>query len=161
VSSPGVRGWLRVLAVAGVVVAVDQASKAAVVAGLAPGERVDLVAGFDLSRVANSGVAFGLLEDAGDALVLAVTLGALALVLGWFATDPARPLLWIGVGLLAGGALGNLADRVRDGAVTDFLDPPLWPAFNLADVAITAGVVVLVLSAFTEPAEPAEPAPSA
>jgi signal peptidase II len=156
-----VRGWLRVLAVAGVVVVVDQASKAAVVAGLAPGERVDLVAGFDLSRVANSGVAFGLLEDAGDALVLAVTLGALALVLGWFATDPARPLLWIGVGLLAGGALGNLADRVRDGAVTDFLDPPLWPAFNLADVAITAGVVVLVLSAFTEPAEPAEPAPSA
>ena len=46
--------------------------------------------------------------------------------------------LWLGVGLLVGGALGNLADRIRDGAVTDFLDPPLWPAFNLADVAITA-----------------------
>ena len=136
------------LAVAGLVVAADQASKAAIVSGLEVGERVDLSLGVDLERVTNNGVAFGLLYDASDGIVLAVTLGALALVLGWFATDAARPQLWIGVGLLTGGALGNLADRVRDGAVTDFIDPPLWPAFNLADIAITAGVVVLVLTAF-------------
>jgi signal peptidase II len=136
------------LAVAGLVVAADQASKAAIVSGLEVGERVDLFAGIDLERVTNSGVAFGLLSDASDGIVLAVTLAALALVLGWFATDSARSHLWIGVGLLTGGALGNLADRVRDGAVTDFIDPPLWPAFNLADIAITAGVVVLVLTAF-------------
>jgi signal peptidase II len=142
---------MRMLAVAGVVVAIDQASKAAIVSGLAPGERVDLALGFDLERVANSGVAFGLLEDAADGIVLAVTLAALGLVLGWFATNPARPGLWLGVGMLAGGALGNLADRIRDGAVTDFIDPPLWPAFNLADIAITAGVVILVLVAFGEP----------
>jgi signal peptidase II len=136
------------LAVAGLVVAADQASKAAIVSGLEVGERVDLFAGIDLERVTNSGVAFGLLSDASDGIVLAVTLAALALVLGWFATDAVRPHLWIGVGLLTGGALGNLADRVRDGAVTDFIDPPLWPAFNLADISITAGVLVLVLTAF-------------
>jgi signal peptidase II len=138
------------LAVAGIVVAIDQAAKAAIVSGLAPGERVDLALGFDLERVANSGVAFGLLENAQDWIVLAVTLAALALVLGWFAANPARPGLWLGVGMLAGGALGNLADRIRDGAVIDFIDPPLWPAFNFADIAITAGVVILVLVAFGE-----------
>jgi signal peptidase II len=53
--------------------------------------------------------------------------------------------------MLAGGALGNLADRIRDGAVTDFIDPPLWPAFNFADISITLGVVILVLAAFGEP----------
>jgi signal peptidase II len=136
------------LAVAGLVVAADQASKAAIVSGLEVGERVNLFAGVDLERVTNSGVAFGLLSDASDGIVLAVTFAALALVMGWFAADAARPHLWIGVGLLTGGALGNLADRVRDGAVTDFIDPPLWPAFNLADIAITAGVLVLVLTAF-------------
>ena len=60
------------------------------------------------------------------------------------------PWLWLGVGLLAGGAIGNLVDRIRDGAVTDFIDPPLWPAFNLADVAITAGVVVIALTALRD-----------
>jgi signal peptidase II len=139
------------LAVAGIVVAIDQASKAAIVSGLAPGERVDLALGFDLARVANNGVAFGLLENARDGIVLAVTLAALGLVLAWFATNPGRPGLWLGMGMLTGGALGNLADRIRDGAVTDFIDPPLWPAFNLADVAITGGVVILVLVAFGEP----------
>jgi signal peptidase II len=139
------------LAVAGIVVAIDQASKAAIVSGLAPGERVDLTLGFDLARVANNGVAFGLLENARDGIVLAVTLTALGLVLAWFATNPGKPGLWLGVGMLTGGALGNLADRIRDGAVTDFIDPPLWPAFNLADIAITGGVVILVLVAFGEP----------
>ena len=53
--------------------------------------------------------------------------------------------MWVAIGLLAGGAVGNLADRVRAGAVTDFIDLPPWPPFNLADVAITAGVLLLVL----------------
>jgi signal peptidase II len=54
--------------------------------------------------------------------------------------------MWVAIGLLAGGALGNLSDRVRDGAVTDYVDFLSWPSFNLADVAITAGVVLLALS---------------
>lgn len=146
-NSPSARAWVRMLGVSGLVVICDQAAKGAIVETLLPGERADLALGIDLSRVANSGVAFGLLQDTSDALVLAITLVALALVLTWFALDAVRPGLWLGVGLLTGGALGNLADRVREGAVTDFLDPPLWPAFNLADVAITFGVVVIAIAA--------------
>jgi len=151
VSSSRARPWLRMLAVGGVVVALDQAVKAAIVASVAAGERIDLVLGFELVRVANSGIAFGLLDESGDGLTLAITLGALVLVLGWFALDSARTGQWLGVGLLVGGALGNLIDRLRLDAVTDFFDPPLWPAFNIADVAITAGVVVIAVSAFTAP----------
>jgi signal peptidase II len=81
----------------------------------------------------------------------------------WFALDPGRPGLWLAVGLLTGGALGNLADRVRIDAVTDFIDPPLWPAFNVADIAITFGALGLVLASLA-PAEgggdaPAKPGP--
>ena len=143
-TGPAARGWGRALAVAGIVVAVDQATKAAVTSSLAPGEHASLVLGFEISHVTNKGIAFGLFGGGGG-LVLVVTIAALALVLAWFARDPARPWLWLAVGLLVGGALGNLADRVRDEAVTDFINPPLWPAFNVADVAITAGAVTLVL----------------
>jgi signal peptidase II len=146
VSGPAARGWARVLFVAGIVVMLDQATKAIVSDSLASGERVSLVLGIDLTHVTNRGIAFGLFGDGGDA-VLVVTAAALALVLAWFARDPGRPGLWLAVGLLVGGALGNLADRVREDAVTDFIDPPLWPAFNVADIAITAGALALVLSA--------------
>jgi signal peptidase II len=145
-NGPAVRGWARALFVAGIVVLVDQVTKAIVVDSIAPGERVSLVLGIDLAHVTNRGIAFGLLGDGGDG-VLVVTTAALALVLVWFARDPGRPGLWLAVGLLVGGALGNLADRVREDAVTDFIDPPLWPAFNVADIAITAGAVALVLTA--------------
>jgi signal peptidase II len=155
VSSPRGSGWARMAVVCVVVVLVDQAAKGAIVETLAKGERVDLVLGFKLAHVTNSGIAFGMLDDAGEGLVLAITLATLALVVGWFASDPGRPGLWLGVGLLAGGAIGNLIDRIRLDAVTDFIDPPAWPAFNLADVAITAGVAVLVFTAFAAPADAA------
>jgi signal peptidase II len=147
------------LIVCGLVVAADQAAKGAVVATLSPGEHTELAFGFDVSRVTNSGIAFGLLNEGSAALVLAITVAALGLVVAWFAFEPGRPWMWLGVGLLTGGALGNLTDRVRDGSVTDFLDPPLWPAFNLADIAITVGVVVIVLAALAAagPQKAAEP----
>jgi signal peptidase II len=145
-ADPGARGWARALIVAGVVVACDQAAKAAALSNLSPGERVHVILGFDLAEVSNRGVAFGFLGG-GGALVVVITVLALGLVLAWFASDPTRPGMWLAVGLLAGGALGNLADRARIGAVTDFIDPPLWPAFNLADIAITFGAVTLVLIA--------------
>jgi signal peptidase II len=151
------RDWARALALIVVVVALDQATKALLETQLDSGEHRDLVLGFELVNVTNEGIAFGFLGDGGD-LVLVVTLVALGLVLAWFALAPPRPGLWIAVGLLVGGALGNLVDRVRDDGVTDFLDPPLWPAFNLADVAITAGVVVLIAIAFAqERSQAAEP----
>jgi signal peptidase II len=136
------------LATAGAVLAIDQATKAVLVAALDPGEHRDLVLGIDLVRVSNEGIAFGLLEDGGG-VVLAITAISLALVIGWFATAPRRPLLWLGVGLMLGGACGNLLDRIRESAVTDFVDPPLWPAFNFADVGITFGVAVILLSALS------------
>ena len=155
--SPRARNWLRMLAVGVVVIAVDQLIKGLVRGSLAPGERTDLALGVDLTRVMNSGIAFGLFSDGGDALVVAFTALALSLILGWFTLDTLRPGLWLGVGLLTGGALGNLADRVFDGAVTDFIDPPVWPAFNVADIAITTGVFVIALAAMT-PAPARDPA---
>jgi signal peptidase II len=90
-------------------------------------------------------VAFGLLAG-GKLPVLLLTLAALGLLALYFGLHVHRPGLWIAVGLVSGGALGNLADRVRSGSVIDFLDPPLWPAFNVADIAIVAGVALLVLN---------------
>jgi signal peptidase II len=138
--------------VAALVVGADQLAKAAIEGSMELGERNDLFLGFDLTRVMNSGVAFGLFSEGSDAAVLAFTGAALALIVGWFAFDTTRPLLWLGVGLLTGGAVGNLIDRVADGAVTDFLDPPIWPAFNVADIAITAGVFVIAIAALGPPA---------
>jgi signal peptidase II len=137
--------WWRAALVVLAVVAVDQAAKALVVDSLTRGERRDVGFGIDLVHVRNSGIAFGLFDGGGAALTV-VTLAALALLLVYFATHATRPLLWLATGLLLGGALGNLLDRARDGAVTDFIDLPLWPAFNLADTAITAGVITLLLS---------------
>jgi signal peptidase II len=142
-SAPAIRGWWRALLVCGGVLVLDQVSKAIVRSSLSVGEHVQLILGFTLTNTPNSGLAFGI--GSGKSFVLAVTVIALVLVLIWFALDPSRPGMWLAVGLLAGGALGNLADRVRMDAVTDFIDPPLWPTFNLADIAITLGALGLVL----------------
>jgi signal peptidase II len=152
------RAWLLAGSVALVTIAADQIAKAAVRSGLEPGERVDLALGFDLVRLKNSGIAFGLFDEGGP-LVLVVTGAALAAVIVWFALAPDRPGLWLAVGLLAGGAIGNIIDRLRDSAVTDFIDPPLWPAFNVADIAITLGAIALALVALRLPAEEKEAAP--
>jgi signal peptidase II len=142
--SPKARGWLRAVGLGALVLVLDQITKQIAAAQLATGERVDVALGFQLADVRNRGVAFGLFGE-GEGLLIAVTAVALVLVLAFFAHDPARPGLWIGVGLLLGGAIGNLADRIRDGSVIDFLDPPGWPAFNLADVAIVVGIALVVV----------------
>lgn len=137
------RAWCLAGALGALVVAVDQAAKAAIEAHLVPGEKVDVLGPLGLTLSHNRGVAFGLAGGAGAPLVL-VTLLALGVVGYLFARNPTRPGMWVATGLLAGGAIGNLADRVRAGAVTDYVDLPPWPPFNLADMAITAGVLVLV-----------------
>jgi signal peptidase II len=139
-----IAGWRRALGVCGVVVLVDQVSKAIVTTSIQVNHSEYLILGFRITNTQNTGLAFGI--GRGSGIVLGVTIAALALVLLWFAVDPTRPGLWLAVGLLAGGALGNLADRVRADAVTDFIDPPFWATFNLTDVAITLGAIVLVLS---------------
>ena len=123
--------------------ALDQLTKALVRDGLTLGERRDLIAGVDLVNVRNSGIAFGFLADGGAVLVVGTALALLALVV-FFVTHTGRPLVWLPTGLLLGGAIGNLIDRARDGSVTDFVKFPHFPAFNVADMAITFGVVALI-----------------
>jgi signal peptidase II len=138
------RAWGLAGVLCAVVVAADQAAKAKIEADLVPGEVVDVLGPLKLTLAHNTGVAFGLAGGAGVGLVL-VTLGALALIGYLFSRKPERPWMWVAVGLLAGGALGNLLDRIRADAVTDYVDLGSWPPFNLADVAITSGVLLLVL----------------
>ena len=142
--SPTARAWCLAGALCAAVLAVDQAAKAAIEAQLVPGEQVEVLGPLGLTLSHNHGVAFGLAGGAGAPLI-AVTLVALGVVVYLFARNPARRGMWVATGLLAGGAIGNLADRVRAGSVTDFVDLGSWPPFNLADVAITAGVLLLVL----------------
>ncbi len=140
------RACARALATTGIVVALDQAVKQAAVRHVGDDGPQELIFGFKLSNVRNDGIAFGLLEGASDAVVIALTLGALSMLVAYFVAHASRPDLWLAVGLTAGGALGNLADRVRIGAAIDFIDPPMWPAFNIADIAIVIGVGLLVYS---------------
>jgi signal peptidase II len=133
----------RAAAVALATVAADQAVKALVRTTIERGEEVELLLGIQLVNVRNRGIAFGLFAGGGAVLVI-FAVAALAALLVFFARHRDRPLVWLPTGLLIGGALGNLLDRTLEGAVTDFVDLPLWPAFNLADVAITLGVISLL-----------------
>jgi signal peptidase II len=136
-------GPAAALITAGVVVAADQASKQIVVGSIARGDAASAFPGLQIVNARNTGVAFGALEGGG--WVLAVLIGlSLALLLVYFALHREQPWLWLAVGLLLGGALGNLADRAREGAVIDFIDPVAWPAFNVADTCIVVGVLALL-----------------
>jgi signal peptidase II len=143
-SRAAARAWCLAGALCGLVLIADQAAKAAVEAHVTLGAQIDVLGPLGLTLTHNRGVAFGIAGGAGAPLVL-VTLAAMGLVAYLFSRDPTRPWMWVAVGLIGGGALGNLADRVRADAVTDFIDLPPWPPFNLADVSITAGVILLVL----------------
>jgi signal peptidase II len=133
----------RAVGVVGLTVLADQATKAIAVASLERGEEVNVFLGLDMTYVRNEGVAFGALSGGGPVLVVVIAL-ALAGLVAYFALNSTVRLLWLPVGLILGGALGNLADRAREGAVIDFIDPIAWPAFNLADAAIVIGVFGLL-----------------
>ena len=137
--------WGRVALVAAGVVVLDQATKALVRRTVGPGERVHIVPGVEIVHARNSGVAFGALSGGGAVVTVVVAL-ALVGLLGYFATHVQRPLFWLPTGMLLGGAIGNVIDRARGGGVTDFVQLPLgFPAFNVADMSITFGVIVLLL----------------
>ena len=135
--------WARAGLVLLLVLAADQLTKHLVREGMRPGDEDPIFPAVKLVHVRNDGVAFGLDVGGATIVIVLIALALLGLVL-YFARHTARPMIWLPVGLLLGGALGNIVDRIRDGAVTDFLKIPAWPAFNLADVAITVGVVSLV-----------------
>ncbi len=144
-AAPSLRGaWARAGVVLVVVLAADQIVKALVADALVRGEQRDLLGPIKLVNTRNTGVAFGQLQD-GGVIVTVVIAFALAALLVYFARNVARPLIWLPTGMLLGGALGNIVDRVREGAVIDFLKLPHWPAFNVADASITVGVVILLV----------------
>jgi signal peptidase II len=143
VQSGRARAFLRAAAVIVVVIGLDQLTKALVRSGIAEGSERSVFFFVKLVHVRNKGVAFGFFSG-GGVVVLVFTLIALGLLVGYLAIRPNRPWLWLPTGLLIGGAVGNLIDRVANGAVTDFIKFPAWPAFNVADISITFGVLALL-----------------
>lgn len=134
---------LRAAGVLALVLILDRLTKHLVVTRIAVGDVHKFLPAISLVHVRNDGVAFGFLSG-GGAIVLVVTLVALAALVAYFLWRPERPLLWLPTGMLLGGAVGNLIDRLASGSVTDFIKFPLWPAFNLADTSITLGVLALL-----------------
>jgi signal peptidase II len=138
------------------VIVLDQISKWAIVRSLKVHESVPVVTDlFNLVHVRNRGMAFGFMNrsdiDLAFYFLVAASLGAIVLLLIWFFRLKEGDIrLQLGLSLILGGALGNLIDRLRFGEVIDFLDfylgPYHWPAFNLADSAITAGTFLVALS---------------
>jgi signal peptidase II len=138
--------WVGLVAVAVAAVAADQATKQVVAGRLAYGERVDVLGPFSLHHVQNSGIAFGLFQNS-TVVVTLLTAAAVAWMVWFFARSGSRhPVLPTALGLLIGGSMSNLADRLRLGHVTDFLDFSWWPAFNLADTFICVGVAILLVT---------------
>jgi signal peptidase II len=125
------------------VVLADRVTKGLVSSGIAPGQHRSFLPGVQLVHVRNTGVAFSLFSG-GGAPVLILTFAALSVLVAYLARRPERRGLWVPTGLLVGGAVGNLIDRIGSGAVTDFIKLPLWPAFNVADMSITFGVLALL-----------------
>jgi signal peptidase II len=145
---------VRGLATAVVVAILDQLSKAAVLAhfaGRSLGDRETVTSFFNLALTYNRGISFGLFNDGAglNALVFSVAAAAIVAVLIYWLSRAASPFLAIAIGLIIGGAAGNVIDRLRLGAVVDFLDFHIgslhWPAFNLADSAICIGVAAMLL----------------
>jgi signal peptidase II len=136
--------WLGLCLVALAALGADQLTKRIVSTQLALGESAGVIGPFSIHHVQNSGIAFGLFASATSVVIVLTTL-AVAWMLLFFARSGARhPVLPVALGLVIGGSLSNLFDRVRLGHVTDFLDFRYWPAFNLADTFIVVGVGILL-----------------
>ena len=149
------------LAIAAVVVVLDQATKLLVLARFAHGESLPVTAFFNLVLVYNKGAAFSFLAGADGwqtPLLVIVALVAITIVAWMLWRNPSRTLLDMGLALILGGAIGNLIDRIAYGKVVDFLlfHAYGWsyPAFNVADSAITVGAAILIIESFM-PRKPA------
>jgi signal peptidase II len=141
----GSGAWIRAGLVLLGVVAADQLTKHAIEHSIVPGEEHRLLPGIQLVNTRNRGVAFGFLPGSHIGVTILIGVALLAL-LAYFTRHAGQRLIWLPTGMLVGGALGNIADRLRDGSVTDFIKLPLgWPPFNLADTSITLGILILFL----------------
>lgn len=136
--------WSRAGLVFAAVLMIDQVAKALVRGGVELGSEDAVFPLVKLVHTRNRGVAFGVFADQTVVVVVVVAIAVAALV-AYFATHIEHRLVWLPTGLLAGGASGNIVDRLHQGFVTDFIELPSWPTFNTADIAITLGVLTLLL----------------
>ncbi len=138
--------WLSLALIAIAAIVADQLTKWIVASNLELGEGVHILGPYWIRHVQNSGIAFGFFPSAIAAVIL-LTAGAVAWMLAYFARSGGRhPVLPVALGLVIGGSVSNLADRIRLGHVTDFLDFRYWPAFNLADSFIVIGVGMILVA---------------
>jgi signal peptidase II len=152
--SAGPFHWLALLAVAFAAILADQITKAIVASQLELGESVEVVGPLSIRHVNNPGIAFGLFSSWATAVTI-LTACAIGWMVVYFARSGARhPVLPVALGLLIGGSLANLVDRIRLGHVTDFLDLRFWPAFNLADTFIVVGVAILLAALISAERQP-------
>ncbi|WP_062282705.1 signal peptidase II [Neomoorella mulderi] len=132
------------LLLAALVLGIDQLSKYIIRANFQPNESLPVINSvFHLTYVNNPGAAFGLLAYKTPVFVSVTLLVAVIILVAYRFLPPGRILLRLALALMLGGALGNLIDRLRFGYVVDFLDFRIWPVFNLADIAIVSGVILL------------------
>ena len=148
------RAW-RWFVLAAAVVLADQLTKSMVISRFVEGERLEVNTFFNMVLVYNKGAAFSFLSNAPGwqtPLLIGFALVAIGIVSYLLVRTPGRRMLSSGLALILGGALGNVIDRVRFGQVVDFLDFHAaswhWPAFNVADSAITVGAALLILDGF-------------
>ena len=135
----------RALLTAAVVIILDQWTKWLAFSQLTAGDSDSILPGVSLGQTRNEGIAFGVF--AGKPWIVFTLMGIALAVLVWFyLRHRGRPGLWLATGLLLGGAIGNAIDRISLGYVRDFIELPHFPSFNVADIAITFGVIVLVLT---------------
>ena len=150
----GPRQWGALSLVVAAALAADQATKQLVSSQLALGDEVGLPGPFSIHHVQNSGIAFGFFSSA-TSVVIVLTAIAIGWMAWFFARSGARhPVLPVALGLVMGGSIANLLDRIRLGHVTDFLDVRWWPAFNLADTFIVVGVLILLATLVAADREP-------
>jgi signal peptidase II len=148
---------LRWYALAAAVLGLDYATKIVVLHSFAPGESLPIAPFFNLVLVFNTGAAFSFLATAQGWQTLffaAIAVVASVVVSFLIARNKTKSLLCAGLALILGGALGNLYDRLAYGKVVDFLDFHAagwhWPAFNVADSAITVGALILIVESFLQ-----------
>jgi signal peptidase II len=157
--------WAGLVAVAIAAVVADQVTKRAIEHRLALDETHHVLPGLTITHVRNSGIAFGIFPGK-LAIVSVLTAAAVVWMLVHFARSGSRHVLFpVALGLLVGGSISNLADRVREGHVTDFIHITHWPTFNLADSFIVIGVALLALGLIRvehrKSQAPVDPDPSA
>ena len=133
--------------------AADRATRSAALAPMTEGASIPVFCGFNLTLGFNEGASFGILSGvmAGKPLAMAALTAAITMALAMMALRPRNPWEAAGFALAVGGSLGNILDRLRQGAVTDFLDVYWqewhWPTLNVADVAITIGAGLMLIPA--------------